>query len=226
MNSATGGYDESAAEYASYVAMREEGGIENDPLAILPGLLRLLGDVSDREILDAGCGEGYLARILAHRGAHVTGIDFSAQLIEMARARSPGHEIVYQVADLSKPLPAYAGRFDQVASYLVLNSVQDRLGFAATLASVLKPGGTLVQSLLNPYGAFLHRRVRDYFDSGVKMPHPYLLQQGIETYHYHHTLEEYVDAFLAAGLRLTKLADLRWRTPFPSFMLLAFEKPC
>jgi SAM-dependent methyltransferase len=33
----------------------------------------------------AGCGEGYLARILAARGVRVTGIDLSPRLIDLAR---------------------------------------------------------------------------------------------------------------------------------------------
>jgi hypothetical protein len=40
-----------------------------------------------------------------------------------------------------------------VASYLVLNDVEDYRGFAASLATVLKSGGRLVLTLNNPYGA-------------------------------------------------------------------------
>src|SRR6266699_1372752 len=58
-------------------------------------------------VLDAGCGEGYLSRILAHRGANVTGIDISTRLVEIGRAKDPEGQITYQVADLSQPLPAY-----------------------------------------------------------------------------------------------------------------------
>jgi hypothetical protein len=34
-----------------------------------------------------------------------------------------------------------------------------------------------------------------------------------------------MDAFLGTGLRLRKLADLRWHFRFPNFTLLAFDKP-
>jgi 2-polyprenyl-3-methyl-5-hydroxy-6-metoxy-1,4-benzoquinol methylase len=40
-----------------------------------PALFALLGDVQDTAILDAGCGQGYLARMLARQGARVTGIE-------------------------------------------------------------------------------------------------------------------------------------------------------
>ncbi len=79
-------YDDYATEYAALVAWRERPGAGGDDLGIVPHLLDLLGDVSDRVVLDAGCGEGYLARILAARGARVTGIDLSPRLIALARS--------------------------------------------------------------------------------------------------------------------------------------------
>ena len=95
-------YDDFALRYAELVAAREEAGIEHDP--IMPRFLKLLGDVSGLLTLDAGCGEGYVSRILARHGAQVTGLDSAASLIEIARAKDPEGSIVYQVADLSQPL--------------------------------------------------------------------------------------------------------------------------
>ena len=50
-----------------------------------PVLWHLLGDVEGRRVLDAGCGTGYLTRLLARRGAVVTGIDVSSRMIALAR---------------------------------------------------------------------------------------------------------------------------------------------
>src|SRR5882762_10601776 len=49
-----------------------------------PAMLHLIGEPAGLEILDAGCGEGYLSRILAKKGANATGIDSSTKLIEAA----------------------------------------------------------------------------------------------------------------------------------------------
>lgn len=46
-------------------------------------------DLSGRRILDAGCGTGLLTVDLARRGAHVTAIDLSSTLVEIARVRLP-----------------------------------------------------------------------------------------------------------------------------------------
>lgn len=236
-------YDPYAAEYAAYTAERErdqqDGSNElgHDRFGILPYLLDLLGDLSGQTVLDAGCGDGYLARVLAARGAHITGMDLSPSLIAQARARDPHGAITYHCADLSQPQPEYAAAFDAVASYLVLNDVANYQGFIATLAAVLKPGGQLVLALNNPYSAVIRSHVSDYFASGTITPYRGLWAVGIKVYHYHRTLEQYLDSFFAAGLCLTKLTDLPTRARittsddalpegycFPRFMVLAFSK--
>lgn len=227
-------YDPYAAEYSASVAEREAGGVDGDPYGILPHMLPLLGEVAGRRVLDAGCGDGYLARVLAARGAKVTGIDLSPRLIEIARSKDPDGAIEYRAADLSQRLPEIEGRFDAVASYLVLNDVVDYRGFTATIASALRPSGRLVLALNNPYGAVIREHVADYFDSGVVSPYRWFWANGIKIYHYHRTLEDYLDALLGAGLRLVKLADLAGMAHvpgpltvlpegarFPRFMLLA-----
>src|SRR5947209_82713 len=168
--------------------MREQGGVEGDPYGILPRFLELLGDVAGQSVLDAGCGEGYLARVLAARGAHVTGIDLSPLLIALARTKTPGGEIDYRVANLGPCPPEDRGHFDAVTSFLVLNDVEDYRGFAATLAAVLKPGGRMVHAFNNPYGAVIRKHVTNYFDSGVQSPYVGLWEAGIKTYHHHRTL--------------------------------------
>lgn len=55
---------------------------------LMPRMLALVGDVRGRTILDLGCREGGYARELASRAAHVVGVDGSARLIEVARARA------------------------------------------------------------------------------------------------------------------------------------------
>jgi 2-polyprenyl-3-methyl-5-hydroxy-6-metoxy-1,4-benzoquinol methylase len=233
-----GQYDDYAVEYRAYVAKRERGGVDSDPLGMR--LLDLLGDVGGLRVLDAGCGDGYLARMLAARRARVTGVDISPRLIEMARRLDRADQISYLVADLTAPGPvlAVASSFDAAASYLVLDDLEDYRGFAATLGAVLKPGGRLVLAFNNPYGGVIRKHVADYFDSGATHPYRRLWAAGVKTCYHHRTLQEYFEAFGAAGLIVTRLVDLPARasvpgpdtilpagTRFPRFMLLALVKP-
>src|SRR5262247_1106113 len=51
-----------------------------------PAFLDFVGDLRGRDVLDAGCGEGYNTRLLAGAGARLTGIDLSERMIELATA--------------------------------------------------------------------------------------------------------------------------------------------
>jgi len=122
----TNTYDQFAEQYVTLLGGRDESDISQDPIA--SRLLEIIGNVEDLSVLDAGCGEGYLSRALASHGAQVTGIDISLRLVEMARARDPKETITYRVGDLSEPWPQYEGRFDLVASHMVLNDVSPNAG--------------------------------------------------------------------------------------------------
>lgn len=226
-------WDDYATEYARFVAWCEQADLGRDP--ILSSMLALLGDVAGRAVLDAGCGEGFLSRVLAARGARVTGIDLSPRLIQMARAKDPQDTVDYRVGDLSRPLPEFEGRFTLIGSHLALNDVRDYRGFAATLTSLAMSGARVVLAFNNPYSSVVRQHIADYFDSGALGVYGGLSEQGVKAQYYHRTLEEYLDAFLAAGLRLAKLVDVPVRPGlpsllpdhyrFPRFMVLAFDKP-
>jgi SAM-dependent methyltransferase len=236
----TSGYDRYAVEYAAYVDTREQDGPEVDRFGMLPHILGLLGDVAGQSVLDAGCGEGYLSRILAGRGATVTGVDLSPRLVELAGAKPSASPIDYRVADLSEPFPDLVGRFDAVASYFVLNDVEEPRGFARTLAQALKPGGRAVLGFNNPYDYVVRKgRGSTYFETGGAVPCG-LASVGVPVSFFHHTLPDYLDAFLDAGLHLTRIVDvdapsvaaMRARgeplppsEQLPRFMVLAFAKP-
>jgi SAM-dependent methyltransferase len=207
-------YDEFASQYADMMAAQEEVGVAAG--SAMSRFLEVVGAVSGLTVLDAGCGEGYLSRMLAQRGANVTGIDISPRLVEMARAKDPDGASTYQVADLSQPLPAYQAHFDLVASYFVLNDVYDYEGFLATLSAALKPAGRLVIFMNNPYSLVARNHVTDYFAaSGQRFPYRGLTEEGVKVFFWHRTMEEYLSACFAVGFQLERLVDVP--TPEGSF---------
>jgi 2-polyprenyl-3-methyl-5-hydroxy-6-metoxy-1,4-benzoquinol methylase len=232
MSSPANPWDEFAEAYAQILAEREQPGMDN--VGMLAQLVDLLGELEGRTALDAGCGEGQLARHLAERGAQVTGIDLSPRLIDMARAQDVEERIDYRVGDLSQLDPTLNERFDRIGSYFVLNDVHDCRGFAATLAAVAAPGARIVIAFNSPYAAVVKGQIADYFDSDAIGTYVGMWKHGVKARYYHRPLENYLNAFLAAGLTLVKLVDvidnfgLEWMlsetTRFPRFMILAFEK--
>jgi magnesium-protoporphyrin O-methyltransferase len=98
----------------------------------------LPGDLTGLRLLDAGCGTGALAVEAALRGAHVTAIDISGQLVGIARERAPadlnGGSIDWQVGDMLSPA---LGDFDHVVAMdsLIHYPQADIVATVATLAA-------------------------------------------------------------------------------------------
>jgi SAM-dependent methyltransferase len=92
-------------------------------------------------LLDAGCGSGLFAAMVAERGAAVTGIDAAAGLVTYAGAACPAGRFV--VGDLER-LPFADGDFDLVTAFnSVLYAAAPRRALAE-LARVTAPGGRAV----------------------------------------------------------------------------------
>lgn len=75
-----------AAEW--YDQLVGEEGSEYHREVVIPGTLRLLGNVAGRRVLDVACGQGVLSRALYAAGATVVAVDASGPLIDIARRRN------------------------------------------------------------------------------------------------------------------------------------------
>ena len=118
---------------------------------ILPAFDRLLAIESGQEVLDIGCGNGVVSRHLANRGAQVTGIDASAELIDYARTYRD--KVRYEVVDATDEkalLGLGKRRFATAVSSNVLMDLPTLVPLMHALAQLLWPGGGFVFSLTHP----------------------------------------------------------------------------
>jgi cyclopropane fatty-acyl-phospholipid synthase-like methyltransferase len=106
-------------------------------------------DVADRitgSVLDSGCGTGENALFLASRGQKVTGIDFLAEPISLARQKAAerGLKATFLVMDALalKELPEVFDSAIDSGLFHVFGD-DDRRRYVEGLASVLRPGGRL-----------------------------------------------------------------------------------
>jgi len=100
----------------------------------------------DEHLLDVGCGDGYITRLIAAqlpRGS-VVGIDGSPRMIEVAGARPnpDGAALRFEVCDVLA-LP-FANEFDVVVSFNVLHWVIDQRAALASIAKATKPAGRVI----------------------------------------------------------------------------------
>jgi len=94
------------------------------------------------EVLDAGCGGGFLSNHLAEAGFRVTGMDLALDSLEVARRHDATGTVVYLPGDVYK-IPFPDASFDVVTAMDLLEHVEDPARAIAEFARVLKPGGLL-----------------------------------------------------------------------------------
>ncbi|MCC5867981.1 MAG: methyltransferase domain-containing protein [Gammaproteobacteria bacterium] len=99
----------------------------------------------EESVLDLACGTGRLAEIL--RGRHprltVTGMDLSADMLEVARGRLPEDERTHWHQGSMESLPFPDASFDAVSCSSAFHLVPDQSRAMAEMVRVLRPGGHL-----------------------------------------------------------------------------------
>lgn len=171
-----------------------------------PEMLRLVGDVRGRHVLDAGCGSGPLTAALRDRGAVVTGFDGSPAMIDLARRRL-GDGVPLHVADLARPLPFPDGAFDDVVASLVLHYLEDWVAPLTEVRRVLRPGGRLILSVNHPTVRVVTHPDEDYFATSRYTEEFVFAGVAGALTMWHRPLHAMVDAFTAAGFGIEALSE-------------------
>lgn len=133
-----------------------------------PFVLGLCEPIAGAAVLDAGCGEGYVARQLRQRGAaRVEGIDISSGMIEAARTAEQANPLgisfsVGNAVDLSS-FPDSS--FDLAIAIFLFNylTLADMLIAMGEIRRVLRPGGRFVFSVPHPALPFLRGKEPPFF---------------------------------------------------------------
>jgi 2-polyprenyl-3-methyl-5-hydroxy-6-metoxy-1,4-benzoquinol methylase len=212
-------------------------------------LLALLPEVTDRRVLDLGCGAGQLTHHLATIGAaEVIGIDVSERMLALAREQWAHSRVTYRreaVEETAFP-PA---RFDLVVSSLVFHYVDDYRGLVARLARWLAPGGVLVYSTEHPIytarlpgdgwvvdnaGPRMRWAIDRYPDEGARVETWFVA--GVRKVH--RTLATLINGLVDAGLVVDRVVepvpDAQWlehhprarhERDRPMFLLVRARKP-
>lgn len=159
---------------------------------------RLLAQLSFSRVLDVGTGTGRHALKLARRGASVTGIDQSPEMLAVARlaAERESLPIDFHLLSLDDGLPFKAGQFDLLICALMLSHVPNLTHALQEFARVLQEGGYLLITDFHPlhivYGwktAFRH--------AGVLYHVPTM----------GHTSNDYLEAITQNGLMILEVSE-------------------
>ncbi len=180
-------------------------GVSHQKLDIDPVLLQIIGDVKNKNILEIGCGNGYLSRLLAKRGAKITAVDISSEFIKIATKREKATPlgIVYLIRNVASLHGLKDSHYDLVISNMCLMDVADIENAIKNISRVIKKNGNFVFSLTHPLHEsqqqwiiikdegkkYLARAIHQYLSCTVKKS--FWSQKKLETPHYHRPLQEY-----------------------------------
>ena len=178
-----------------------------NPLQALeePVVWRAVGDPSRLRTLDLGCGTGRHSLWLAKSGAKVTGLDFSAGMLEEARRKPGGDRVQFVQHDLHLPLPFSDGEFDLVVSGLVLEHLRELDHFFSEARRVLRAGGRAIVSAMHP--AMFLRGSQARFTDPITGE---LVQPGSNE----HSVGEFAMAAVRAGFTLSAIDEVRPESTF------------
>jgi 2-polyprenyl-3-methyl-5-hydroxy-6-metoxy-1,4-benzoquinol methylase len=201
-------------------------------LLVWPAVERLLRPREGDRLLDVACGNGVTSRRLANAKASVTAFDFSEAMINLARKRGQA-DIDYRIIDATnreKLLELGVASFDGALCNMALMDMADIHPLMSALASLLRPNGRFVFSVVHPcfnnpasvqmseledragtivttYSVKISRYLTPYTQVGLAMhgqpvPHPY----------FHRPLSALLAPGLEAGLVLDAIEECAFPT--------------
>lgn len=194
-----------------------------------PELLKNLGDLSGKLVLDAGCGEGCNTRLMAGLGGKMVGVDLSTKMIELAREQESNEPlgIRYENTSYSDLSMFEDETFDVVVSTVALMDSPCYREALTEFNRVLKPGGRLYFSITHP--CFISREIRWLpAEEGrlqqVVVGGYFNTEPEVDTWHFsffpdpekyppftvptfYRTLSEYVNTLIEAGFKLRRIYE-------------------
>jgi putative AdoMet-dependent methyltransferase len=144
----SGGFDLWANEYDKSVNLSE--GNNNYPFAgyknVLNYIYKQIREKADAKVLDIGFGTGILTTQLYNNGCHITGIDFSDKMIDIAKEKMPSATLIKW--DFSNGLPDEIKNknFDFIVSTYAFHHITDKekVEFIILLCSLLNEAGEIL----------------------------------------------------------------------------------
>ena len=232
--------------FLQYSKMRRStGGL--DSAEEWPAFRALLPDLTDKYVLDLGCGFGWHCRYARQQKARsVLGVDLSEQMLAQAKALTNDSGIQYRQSAI-EDFEFQDSVFDVVISSLALHYVERFEVVCRKVHQALVVGGTFVLSVEHPIftsraeqewflsadGDRLHWPIDGYHEEGIR----HTRWMADDVIKYHRTVATYVNTLIDSGFRISRLLEpgvsaervierpeLKDERRRPIFMVIAAQK--
>ncbi len=147
-------------------------------------------------VVEFGAGTGKNTQYLAEHAARVTALDLSPDMLAKARARVTADHVTFIEHNITQRWPLDDGSADVVVGNLVLEHIHDLAPVMAQIRRVLRSGGLAWICELHPFRQLQGSQARFETAQGTQMVEAYV-----------HSVSEYVNAALMAGLALEGMVE-------------------
>ncbi len=194
--------------FAGYQAMRDARSGINEAVK-QPAFLALLPPLDDAVVVDLGCGDGQLCRVLVDKGAKsVLGVDHSARMFALAEKRTVDDRVRY-LKSFAEQVTLPASSVDLVTSSLALHYVADLPPLLERLATWLRPGGWFVASMEHPVVTAApelgsHPCIVDNYASEGERDTTWYVEGVVK---YHRRISTIINGVIDAGLAIRRVIE-------------------
>ena len=159
-------------------------------------LRQQLAAISFDSCMEIGCGTGKNTGWLATRAQRVTAVDFSEEMLALARAKVTAPHVQFRQADITQPWAFRDELYSLITFSLVLEHISDLGDIFRKVAESLQPGGHVYIGELHPYKQYGGTKARFDTAEGRLVP---------ECFSHH--VSDFTQLPLQAGLRVVNIAE-------------------
>jgi len=201
-------YNEWASQYDSNL----------NPTRDLEGyaLRKMLNALTFDRCLEMGCGTGKNTVWLKGKARHITAVDFSAEMLNLARQKFSPDQIEFVQADISRPWDFLKEKYDLVSFSLVLEHIIDLLPVFREAAKWTEPKGYLYVGELHPFKQYSGSKARFDTPNGT---------QVVDCYNHH--ISDFIQSTKVSGwnlLELKEFFDNPEERELPRLLTMIFQK--
>ena len=210
-------WDENAIKFTQQYTVLGDSDRE---MIINPAIFSIMGDIAGKTILDAGCGEGYLSRLLAEKCSRVVAVDYSEKMLSIAKSKTEQKNIEYNHATLEDLSIIPSHTIDMAISITVFQDVPDYIAAIKEINRVLKPSGTFILVTTHPcfsapvhgwhmdeHGYKMFWKTDNYFTEGLNKSLWADSEGNKRLIYFHRTLETYFDAITNNGFYIKNIKE-------------------
>lgn len=216
-------------EWDEIASIREEqisSGKDHSANEVLaPAILKLIPKHGD--LIDIGCGTGWLTAYVAPLIRNATGIDPSEVSIKIALDRYKRKGVSYLVTTI-EDFAKQGITFDVAISNMSASNTPDLDKYIESSRKVLKKNGTLIMTIPHPFFWSIYWQYSEdknfNYEKTCIIESKFRIQDESTDYmttHFHHPLQEYVDTIESQGFKIEYLEELKGKGfNHPRFLLI------